>query len=198
MKILCATNNLHKLNEIRGALSSSLSDEIELISLKEYGISEELPESSETLEGNAAQKAEYIFQRYSVDCIADDTGLEVQSLQNRPGVFSARYAGIGCSYDDNIDKLLIELEDTDMRKARFRTVIALILNGKIHFFEGSIEGLITYSRIGAQGFGYDPVFLPEGSQLTFAQMSLEEKNKISHRAIAVNKLVKFIAENKSP
>jgi XTP/dITP diphosphohydrolase len=197
MKIVCASNNKYKLDEIRYAINSAIPDEIELIGLQEVGIHDELPETKETLEGNAEQKAEYIYEKYTYDCMADDTGLEVYSLQNRPGVYSARYAGVGCSFDDNIDKLLHELTGIEKRKARFRTVIALIINGEKFYFEGSVEGYITYSRSGENGFGYDSVFRPRGSQKTFAQMNLNQKNKISHRAKAVEKLVKFLIKRKN-
>jgi XTP/dITP diphosphohydrolase len=197
MKIACASNNLHKLDEISEALDYAMPGKIILLGLKELGIVDELPETSNTLEGNAIQKAEYIFHKYAINCLADDTGLEVFCLQNRPGVYSARYAGIGCSYEDNINKLLKEMEGMIDRRARFRTVISLILDGNNYLFEGSVEGFITNTKAGLNGFGYDPVFLPDGLKLTFAEMDLKTKNRISHRAKAVNKLVQFLLEMNS-
>lgn len=187
-ELIFATNNIHKLTEIQ----SLIGDNFILKSLKQIGCTEDIPETAPTLEGNALLKAQYIFNRYGKNCFADDTGLEIEALDGRPGVFSARYATDGHDFEANIDKVLEELADAENRKARFRTVIALILDGSVHYFEGIVEGEIIAVRKGIKGFGYDPVFLPYGYNLTFAEMTLEEKNKISHRARAVNKLVDFL------
>jgi XTP/dITP diphosphohydrolase len=194
MRIVFATNNLHKLTEIRNALSSSGIGSIEIVGLHEIGINEIIPETQHSLKGNAIQKARYIFDKYSVRCFADDTGLEVKSLGNRPGVHSARYAGEDCSFDDNINKLLKEMSDVENREARFCTVIAYMYNGNLQTFEGIIEGEIMKDRHGKSGFGYDPVFRPAGFDKTFAEMSLDEKNAISHRALALQKLLKFLSK----
>lgn len=187
MKLVFATNNQYKLQEVRGKIDSGL----QITGLNDEEIFEDIPETQNTIEGNAQQKADYIFRNYKLNCFADDTGLEIEILNGAPGVYSARYAGPECSFEDNINKVLTELNGITNRKAQFRTVICLIVNGARHFFEGKINGLITEVKKGGKGFGYDPIFQPEGSDLTFAQMSLEEKNKISHRALAVNKLVEF-------
>jgi XTP/dITP diphosphohydrolase len=194
MRIVFATNNLHKIKELQNAFQTLLPGEYELVGLRDIGIYEELPETMDTLEGNATQKARFIYNRHPTLCFADDTGLEVFALNNRPGVYSARYAGIGCSYDENINKLLKEMEGINVRYARFRTVIALILRGKTFLFNGVIDGMITDSRRGNNGFGYDPVFQPDGYYETFAEMSLDSKNLISHRANAVKKLVEFLSD----
>jgi XTP/dITP diphosphohydrolase len=188
MKLVFATNNKFKLEEVRAALDNRF----EISGLNELGISDEIPEPYNTLEENATWKAKYIFDKYNLSCFADDTGLEVEALNGRPGVFSARYAGEGCSFKDNIDKLLWELKDISERKARFRTVIALIEDGKIKTFEGVVEGLITEKVMGDKGFGYDPIFIPAGFSQSFAEMDLLEKNKISHRARALQKLVNYL------
>ncbi|TFH22176.1 MAG: RdgB/HAM1 family non-canonical purine NTP pyrophosphatase [Bacteroidia bacterium] len=192
MDIVFATNNLHKLEEI-GAL---LGEKFRLIGLKDLNIIEEIPEDHETLEENASQKAWYIYKRTGHDCFADDTGLEVDALKGAPGVYSARYSRIGHpTFPDmepaegNIKKLLIEMEGEKLRSARFRTVIALVLGGKEYQFEGVVDGWITESSSGAKGFGYDPVFRPDGYKITFAEMDLALKNQISHRAQAVEQLV---------
>ena len=188
-KLIFATNNLNKLREIRSAVSSH-----KIISLEEIGIKEEIPETGSTLHENAFQKAAYIFNKTGEDCFADDTGLEIAALDNRPGVYSARYAGINCSAEDNINKVLDELDGVTNRNAVFKTVIALIINGKEFFFEGGIDGNILTNKTGHQGFGYDPIFLPNGYEISFAEMSLDEKNNISHRAKAVKKLIHFLNE----
>lgn len=185
---IIATNNKHKVEEIQKALG----DKIKLVTLKELGCKEEIPETADTLKGNAKQKAEYIYNKFGKDCFADDTGLEVEALDGRPGVYSARYAGEGCNFDDNIDKLLEEMEGKTNRKACFKTVICLIENKEEFYFEGKCEGSILTERYGKGGFGYDPVFVPKGYGESFAEMSLEEKNKISHRGLAVKKLVKHL------
>ena len=188
-KLMFATNNPNKLREIRSAVSS-----YKIISLEEIGIKEEIPETGSTLHENALQKAAYIFNKTGEDCFADDTGLEIAALDNRPGVYSARYAGINCSAEDNINKVLDELDGVTNRNAVFKTVIALIINGKEFFFEGGIDGNILTNKTGHQGFGYDPIFLPNGYEISFAEMSLDEKNNISHRAKAVKKLIHFLNE----
>jgi XTP/dITP diphosphohydrolase len=192
MKVVFATHNKHKFNEIRDVLNSRMPGNYELLSLNEMKFDEKLPETADTIEGNAIQKAKYFYEKCGLMCFSDDTGLEVIALNNKPGVFSARYAGNECSYEDNVSKLLEELKGSDMRRARFRTVIAMIFNGQTHLFEGSVEGLITRERYGTNGFGYDPIFRPDGYQQTFAEMSPEAKNRISHRAKAVKKLVEFL------
>lgn len=186
--LVFATNNAHKLEEVRSILSGSL----QIVSLKEIGCEEDIPETADTLEGNALQKAHYIKEHYGYDCFADDTGLEVQSLDNAPGVFSARYAGPEHDSEANVRKLLAEMEGVDNRKAHFRTAIALVLDGKDHLFEGVIHGVITHERKGTSGFGYDPVFMPDSYTQTFAEMGDEIKNQISHRALAVEKLSLFL------
>ena len=187
-KFVFATNNAHKLKEV----AAIVGHQIELLSLKDIGCHDDIPETSDTLEGNALQKAKYVYERYHIDCFADDTGLEVEALGGAPGIYSARYAGEGHNSEENIRKLLHELEGKDNRKARFRTVFALIINGKEHLFEGIVKGEIIATKRGTSGFGYDPVFVPEGFTQTFAEMSDAQKNKISHRAIGVNKLCKFL------
>lgn len=188
LELVFATNNKHKLEEA----SEILKNKYKLLSLSEIGCFDDIPETCNTIEGNALQKARFIFEKYGIDCFADDTGLEVEVLDGRPGVFSARYAGKGCSYNDNVTKLLSELKGLHKRNARFRTVIALISNGEEYLFEGIINGHITEKPLGTAGFGYDPVFVPDGYDQTFAEMSPDLKNKISHRAIAVEKLAGWL------
>ena len=188
MKLVFATNNQNKVNEIK----SLLGEGIEIVSLKEIGCNEELPETKETLEGNALQKARYVADNYNVNCFADDTGLEIESLNGAPGVYSARYAGENCVAEDNMTKILSELDGKENREAKFRTIVALILNGEEHSFEGQIDGVITRSKSGSDGFGYDPIFQPNGFDSTFSEMSMAEKNAISHRGKAVDKLVEFL------
>ena len=188
MKIVFATNNQHKVNEIR----SALPEDISIITLREAGIDVDIPEPHETLEENAAEKARTIFRLTGLDCFSEDTGLEVTALDNAPGVHSARYAGDEKSFDRNTEKLLANLEGKTDRSARFRTVICLILQGKEHYFEGRCEGRIAGEPAGSQGFGYDPVFIPEGSDKTFAQMGMAEKNRFSHRKKATDMLVVFL------
>ena len=187
-KFVFATNNIHKLKEV----AAIVGHQIELLSLKDIGCHDDIPETADTLEGNALQKARYVYERYHTNCFADDTGLEVDALGGAPGVYSARYAGEGHNSEENIRKLLHELEGKDNRKARFRTVFALIINGKEHLFEGIVKGEIIARKRGMSGFGYDPVFVPEGFTQTFAEMGDEQKNSISHRALAVGKLCKFL------
>ncbi|TFV96288.1 non-canonical purine NTP diphosphatase [Algoriphagus kandeliae] len=193
MKICFATNNPKKIEEVKAALEGK----VEIVSLREIGCQEELPETGDTLDHNAFQKARYVKDHYGVDCFADDTGLEVDALQGAPGVYSGRYAGEPRSDERNVDLLLKNMEGKPNRKAQFRTVIALILEGEEYSFEGVAKGEIIEQRRGSQGFGYDPVFVPEGKSETFAELSLEEKNKISHRGKAVAQLVDFLKQKNS-
>jgi XTP/dITP diphosphohydrolase len=188
-KLVFATNNAHKLEEI----SAILGDKVEILSLKDIHCQVDIPETADTLEGNSLLKAQYIREHYGMDCFADDTGLEVEALNGAPGVYSARYAGgEGHDSEANMRRLLKELEEKENRKARFRTVIALILNGEVHQFEGTVEGHILREKRGSSGFGYDPVFVPEGYTESFAELGEEIKNQISHRARAVQKLAEFL------
>ncbi|MBN1987888.1 MAG: non-canonical purine NTP diphosphatase [Bacteroidales bacterium] len=187
-KLVFATNNLHKLQEVQHLLDSRFK----LLSLSDIGFTEEIPEDFDTLELNASQKAWHIYNRFGIDCFADDTGLEVDALNGAPGVYSARYAGEQKNPQDNIVKLLAELTGIDNRKARFRTVISLIINGEESLFEGLVEGQILTRKHGEAGFGYDPIFMPDGYNVSFAQMELDAKNAISHRGRAVSKLVSFL------
>jgi XTP/dITP diphosphohydrolase len=190
MELVFATNNNHKLREI----SSLLGDSFRLLSLKDMNINEDIPEEEPTLEGNALQKARYIYRMLGKDVFADDTGLETEALNGLPGVKSARFAGEGKNSEDNIDKLLSLLDGSSNRKARFRCVIALITEGKEYLFEGISEGTIITERRGREGFGYDPVFIPSGCSQTFAEMPLHEKNLYSHRARAFEKLKDFLIQ----
>lgn len=188
-RLVFATNNAHKLEEV----SAILGDKIELLSLKDIGCHTDIPETADTLEGNALLKSSYIFDNYHLDCFADDTGLEVEALNGAPGVYSARYAeGEGHDAQANMLKLLREMEGKGNRKAQFRTAISLILDGKQYLFEGVIKGEIIKEKRGDSGFGYDPIFVPEGYSQTFAELGNDIKNKISHRALAVNKLCDFL------
>ncbi len=187
-KLVFATNNAHKLEEIRAILG----DEIEILSLKDIHCDADIPETADTLEGNAALKAEYVYRNYGMDCFADDTGLEVEALGGAPGVYSARYAGSSHDSEANMKKLLAELNGVTNRKAQFRTAICLIEKGEKHLFEGIVKGAIIEARRGNSGFGYDPVFVPEGYAETFAEMGNDEKNKISHRARAVQQLCAYL------
>ena len=188
MKIVFATNNPNKLKEIQSLMPNG----IEIISLKEIGCTEDIPETGETLQANAFQKARYLKEKYGYDCFADDTGLEVEALNGAPGVYSARYAGSQRSAEDNMAKILTELNGKENRKAQFRTAVALILNGEEQLFEGKVEGHISVAKQGEEGFGYDPIFLPENNVRSFAQMTMIEKGAISHRGRAVRKLVAFL------
>ena len=188
MKIVFATNNTHKLEEIRRMLQGSH----QIVSLAEIGCHEDIPEEQDTLEGNALQKARYIKQHYGYDCFADDTGLEIDALGGRPGVYSARYAGEAKDSEANMRKVLAEMQGHSDRRARFRTVIALILGNEEHLFEGKVEGEILTARQGSAGFGYAPVFRPAGSDRRFAQMDPDTKNSISHRGEATRKLAAFL------
>jgi XTP/dITP diphosphohydrolase len=188
MELVFATNNKHKIQEIQ----HFLDNHFHLVSLDDIGCREELPEEQDTLEGNAAQKAWYLYNKFGKNCFADDTGLEIDALDGEPGVYSARYAGEKKSADDNIEKVLHKLSKINNRKARFRTVISLVLNGIEYHFEGIVDGQILEGRRGGEGFGYDPIFKPDESEFSFAEMPLSEKNKISHRARAMTKLVEFL------
>ena len=188
MKLVFATNNLHKLREVQEMLSNS----IEVLSLKDIGCFEEIEETENTLEGNAKLKADYITQKYGFDCFADDTGLEVEALNGKPGVYSARYSGEHGNTEKNMEKLLIELQNKSSRKAKFRTIIALNLRNKQYLFEGICNGKILNEKTGIKGFGYDPIFKPRNASCSFAEMSSEEKNIISHRGIAIQELVQFL------
>jgi XTP/dITP diphosphohydrolase len=187
-KLVFATNNAHKLEEI----AAILGEKIKLLSLKDIECTADIPETANTLEGNATQKAEYIYQQYGLDCFADDTGLEVEALDGAPGVFSARYAGEGHNSEDNMQKLLQNLQGVTNRKAQFRTVICLIWDGKKYLFEGICKGEIIEEKRGNAGFGYDPIFVPEGYDQTFAELGNDIKNSISHRAKAVELLCNFL------
>ena len=189
MKLVFATNNRHKLEEI----TRMLGNKYEIVSLERIGCREEIPEDYETLQENALEKARYVKEHYGYDCFADDTGLEIEALGNRPGVYSARYAGPAKDSAANMRKVLDEMKGEENRKARFRTVIALLLDGEEHFFEGRVEGKILKQQQGEIGFGYDPIFCPEGSRQSFAEMPMDQKNQISHRGRAVSKLAEFLS-----
>lgn len=188
-KLIFATNNPNKLAEIKSAVKS-----FEVLGLKEMGIHEDIAETGTTLEENALIKSQYIFQKTGLNCFADDTGLEVKALNGSPGVYSARYAGPNCSAVDNMDKLLSELKNHDDRSASFRTVISLLLNGEKYYFEGEVMGDILSQKKGVDGFGYDPIFQPKGFSASFAEMSMTQKNEISHRGIAFKKLIQFLSD----
>jgi XTP/dITP diphosphohydrolase len=187
-KLVFATNNKHKLSEVRAILK----DQFEIYSLAEINCYDDIPETADTLEGNAEQKAVWVLEKYGYDCFADDTGLEIEALDGRPGVYSARYAGENCSFEDNNRKVLAELEGEENRNAKFRTVICLKLNGETHFFSGEVKGRIIDENRGSKGFGYDPIFIPEGYEQSFAEMGDELKNTMSHRHRATQKLVDFL------
>ncbi len=184
MKLVFASNNPNKLKEIRQVLG----DKFEIISLKDIGCEEDIAETADTLEGNASIKSHFVYEKYGYDCFADDTGLEITALNGAPGVYSARYAGTNVSYQDNVKKALSEMENKSNRHAMFRTVISLLTGGKEVLFEGKVEGEITTEQLGKKDFGYDPIFRPTGYTETFAQMSADLKNSISHRGLALQKL----------
>lgn len=190
IRLAFATNNLHKLEEIRYALPGHIN----LLSLDDLGINVEIPEDQDTLEGNAAQKAFFIYHKTGINCIADDTGLMIMALKGEPGVYAARYAGKGCTFDDNMDLVLSRMKGKHDRKACFRTVIALVEDGTLHTFRGEVWGTITHEKSGPNGFGYDPIFQPEGYDRTFADMSPAEKNKISHRTLALKELLVYLSK----
>lgn len=189
MKLVFATNNKHKLAEAK----SIIGKDHEVLSLKDIGCNEELPETGNTIKQNALQKATYVHEKYGVNCFADDTGLEIEALDGRPGVYSARYAGNDSNADHNIEKVLLELNKIANRKAVFRTVIALLIDEQKYFFEGIVEGIILNERKGSGGFGYDPVFCPDGFDLSFAEMTATQKNAISHRGRALEKMKIYFA-----
>lgn len=189
MQLVFATNNPNKLREVQGLIPTH----IKLLSLTDIGCEEDIPETQDTIEGNSIQKAEYLKKHYGYDCMADDTGLEIEALDGEPGVFSARYAGEARNAEDNIDKVLRNLKQHSNRNAQFKTVITLYLNGTFHTFTGICKGVITTKKQGNGGFGYDPIFKAEGQKLTFAEISLEEKNKIGHRGKAIRQLVDFLS-----
>lgn len=193
MKLVFATNNQHKLQEIK----QLLGDSIELLSLNDIHCTDEIPENQETLEGNAAEKSFFIFNKYGLNCFADDTGLEIEALNGEPGVYSARYAGEEKSSEKNMNLVLEKLDKIKNRKARFRTVISLVIDGHETQFEGIVNGQILEEKRGITGFGYDPVFQPEESNLSFAEIPMDEKNKISHRGRAVQKLVEYLIQLKT-
>jgi len=190
MEIIFATHNKHKLEEARNIAGNTYK----INGLDFLNCNDEIPETAKTLLGNALQKALYIYDRYHCFCFADDTGLEIEALEGRPGVYSARYAGTNCSFEDNINKVLAELKGVENRKACFKTAIALIISNVAYFFEGAIQGKIIDEKKGAAGFGYDPIFIPEGYDKTFAEMDTCEKNSISHRAIAIQKMIDFLTK----
>lgn len=190
MKLVFATNNRHKLQEVRAIVG----DRVEILSLSDIGCNDDIPETADTLQGNALIKARYINEKYGVDCFADDTGLEVEALGGAPGVYSARYVGEECDSEANMQKLLHNLTGKSERSAQFRTVIALIINGDEKLFNGVVKGRISTEKLGDSGFGYDPIFIPEGFSESFAQMSAEQKNSISHRFRATEKLSNYLKE----
>jgi XTP/dITP diphosphohydrolase len=187
-KLVFATNNQYKFNEIK----SIIHDRINLISLKDLNFNEDIPEGHNSLEENSARKALFVYNKYKIDCFADDTGLEIEALKGEPGVYSARYAGNQCNFENNINKVLQKMQGIINRRARFRTVISLIENGQIIYFKGSIKGKILHERKGDQGFGYDPIFQPDGYKQSFAEMTMQAKNKISHRSRAIEKLIDYL------
>ncbi len=187
MKLIFASNNENKIKEVKAKLPS-----FDIIGLKAFGIEEDIPETAKTIEGNASIKSTYIYNNYNVDCFSDDTGLEIEALNGEPGVYSARYAGEDKNAEKNMELVLQKLNGIENRKARFKTVVSLFLEGKEHTFTGIVNGTILKEKRGKKGFGYDPIFVPDGYSQTFAELSLEEKNKISHRALAVDQLVEFL------
>ncbi len=189
-KLVFATNNRHKLKEAR----EIIGDEFEIVSLAEIGCHDEIPETADTLEGNALIKAHWVKDRYGFDCFADDTGLMVDALGGAPGVYSARYAGEHCSFQDNVNKMLSEMEGKDDRNAFFATVVALILDGETYTFEGRVHGSIALEAHGTEGFGYDPIFVPEETGVSFAEMTPDAKNAISHRGRAMRKFADFLKQ----
>ncbi len=192
MELVFATNNKHKLEEIQAILG----DQFKILSLKDIGCNEEIPEEQETLEGNASQKSFFVFNKFGYNCFADDTGLEIDSLNDEPGVYSARYAGEEKSAEANMNKVLDKLAKIKNRNARFRTVISLVIDGREELFEGIVDGEILTEKKGVSGFGYDPIFQPKGFKETFAEMNLTDKNKISHRGRAVEKLINHLKNMK--
>jgi len=188
--LVFATNNPHKLEEV----AAKTGDQLKLLSLTDINCTDDIAETGTTFRENASIKSRYIFNKYNLNCFGDDSGLEIEALNNEPGVYSARYAGTHGNHEANIAKVLQNLQGQSNRKARFRTVISLVWNGEEHFFEGTVNGTIRDTKAGTDGFGYDPIFQPEGYPITFAEMTMEEKNRISHRAIAMEKLIAFLNE----
>ncbi len=188
MKLVFASNNPNKIKEIQALVP----DSIQIVGLNEIGCHEDIPETAATIEGNAILKANYVTEKYGLDCFADDSGLEVDAINGAPGVYSARYAGEPKNDDNNLNKLLLDLKDETQRKANFKTVICLNINGQQQLFTGIINGTITHEKKGNNGFGYDPVFRADGHSKTFAELTMEEKSRISHRGIAVKKLIDFL------
>ncbi len=189
-KLVFATNNAHKLEEVR----EKLLGKFEILSLKDINCNDDIPETADTFDGNAEQKAVWVLDKYGYDCFADDSGLEIEALDNKPGVFSARFAGENCTFEDNNNKVMAEMEDQENRNSKFSTTICLKLRGETHFFIGEVDGEIIEQNLGDDGFGYDPIFRPNGYSQTFAQMSMQQKNSISHRALAVDKMLDFLAD----
>jgi XTP/dITP diphosphohydrolase len=187
-QLVFATNNAHKLEEVQ----AKAGDHIKLLSLDDIGCYDDIEETGLTFNENASIKSNYIYHKYKLNCFGDDSGLEIDALNNEPGIYSARYAGTHGNHEANMDKVLENLKGSTNRKARFRTVISLIWNGAEHFFEGTVEGTIRRERCGTAGFGYDPIFQPNGYDITFAEMSMDEKNRISHRGRAVDQLIAFL------
>ncbi|MCQ6960652.1 non-canonical purine NTP diphosphatase [Mucilaginibacter aquariorum] len=187
-QLIFATNNAHKLEEVQ----AKAGDHIKLLSLNDIGCHDDIAETGLTFNENASIKSNYIYHKYKLNCFGDDSGLEIAALNNEPGIYSARYAGTYGNHEANMDKVLEKLKELTNRKARFRTVISLIWNGTEHFFEGTVEGTIRTQRSGTAGFGYDPIFQPDGYDITFAEMSMDEKNRISHRGRAVDQLIAFL------
>ncbi len=197
MDLVFATNNLHKISEIKNLLKQHLHNDnnlYKILSLKDINCFEDIPETSKTLEGNASEKSMFVYKNFHINCFADDTGLEIEALDGKPGVYSARYSGEERSFEKNMNKVLSKLEGKINRKARFRTVISLIIDGEEKLFEGIVNGIILEQKRGKEGFGYDPIFQAEGYNISFAEMTLEEKNKISHRAIATRKLIDYLKD----
>jgi XTP/dITP diphosphohydrolase len=188
--LVFATNNQHKLKEVAAKTGSQL----QLLSLTDINCTDDIEETGTTFQENASIKSRFVFDKYQLNCFGDDSGLEIEALNNEPGVYSARYAGEHGNHVANMDKVLQNLQNASNRKARFRTVISLMWNGEEHFFEGTVNGTIRYERAGTDGFGYDPIFEPEGYPVTFAEMTMEEKNLISHRAIAMEKLIAYLKD----
>jgi XTP/dITP diphosphohydrolase len=189
MKLVFATQNKHKAAELQQLMPRHITVQ----TLQDIGCHDDIPETAETLLGNAQQKSHYVYEKFQVNCFADDTGLEIDALNGEPGVYSARYAGNQKDAEDNMNLVLTKLKDTKKRTARFRTVISLIINGEEKHFEGTVEGEITTEKSGQEGFGYDPIFKPNGYGITFSEMTVDEKNKISHRGIAVRKLIDYLS-----
>jgi len=190
-KLVFATNNQHKIEEVL----AKIGNQFQLLSLDDIGCTDDIDETGTTFAANASIKSQYIYNKYHLDCFGDDSGLEIDALNFEPGVYSARYAGTHGDHEANMDKVLAKLEGQTNRKARFKTVISLIWNGEEHIFEGAVEGTIRQERSGSRGFGYDPIFQPDGYNITFAEMTMEQKNTISHRARAVEKMVEFLSAN---